>query len=59
MSNKRRKFSKGDAVKYRGQKWTICKGGRSNPSAKTYEYKISRGAWKRHVAGRSLTKFED
>ncbi len=54
-----RKFSKGDAVKYRGKKWTICKGGRSNPTTKSYEYKISRGAWKEHVAGNRLTVFGD
>jgi len=57
--NKRRKFTKGDSVKYRGQKWTVCKGGRSNPNTKSYEYKLSRGAWKKHVAGNCLEKFED
>lgn len=54
----RRKYSKGDAVKYRGKKWTICKGGRSNPTTKSYEYKISRGAWKEHVAGNCLAEFQ-
>ena len=55
----KRKFTKGDSVSYRGQKWTICKGGMTSPTKKAYMYKISRGAWKRHVAGYSLSSFED
>ena len=53
-----RKFTKGDSVKYRGQKWTICKGGMTSPTKKSYLYKISRGSWKRHVAGNRLETFE-
>ena len=58
MSSKRRKFTKGDSVTYRGKKWTVCKGGRSNPKKKSYEYKIYRGAWKEYVGGNCLTPFE-
>ena len=57
MTNKNRKFTKGDSVKYLGKKWTVCKGGRSDSSKKSYLYKISRGAWKRHVAGNCLSSF--
>jgi len=56
MSNKR-KYSKGDDVSYKGKRWVICEGGQSNSKTKSYEYKISRGAWKRHVAGNCLSKF--
>ena len=57
--NSSRKFSKGDSVKFRGKKWTICKGGRTNRNTKSYEYKIYRGSWKEHVAGNRLTAFTD
>ena len=55
----RRKFTKGDSVTYKGQKWTICKGGMTSPTKKSYLYKIARGAWKKHVAGNRLSTFED
>lgn len=57
--NKRRKFTKGDAVQYRGKKWVVCKGGKSSPTTKSYLYKICRGSWKEHVAGNRLESFED
>ena len=53
-----RKYNKGDIVRFQGQKWTVCKGGRSNPSTKSFEYKICRGAWKCHIAGNRLSDFD-
>jgi len=58
MSN-RRKFGKGDDVSYKGQRWVVCEGGESNPSTKSFKYKIARGAWKRHVAGNCLKSYND
>lgn len=57
MSN-RRKFSKGDGALYKGKRWVVCEGGKSNPRTKSYEYKISRGAWKKYVAGNCLQPLE-
>lgn len=59
MSNKRRRFSKGDNVQFRGQRWVVCEGGFSDPVSKSYKYKISRGAWKKEIAGNRLSVFSD
>ena len=50
-----RRFNKGHKVMYRNQEWTICEGGTSCPTKKSYLYKIARGAWKREVAGNCLS----
>ena len=55
--NSRRKFSKGNAVSYKGQRWVVCEGGETCQSTKSYKYKIARGAWKRHVAGNCLKSY--
>lgn len=49
------KYLKGQKVKYRGMEWTVCSGGMSDPTKKVRLYKLSRGAWKRHVAGNCIT----
>lgn len=59
MSNKSRKFSKGDSVKFQGKRWVVCEGGETDQNTKSYNYKISRGAWKRHIAGNRLATFVD
>lgn len=50
----KRKFTKGDKTMFQGKEFVVCEGGMTDPESKSYLYKISRGAWKRLVAGNRL-----
>jgi hypothetical protein len=53
----RRKYSKGDEVQFQGKRWIVCEGGMTDSAKKSYMYKISRGSWKKHIAGNCLKPF--
>jgi len=48
-----RKYTSNDKVNYLGKTWTICKDTYQDENNHVY-YKVSRGAWKRHVRGDKL-----
>jgi len=52
---KNRKWNIGDTVIHRSMRWTVCRGGVSDPAKKVYRYKLARGAWKQLVAGNCIT----